>query len=187
MVVMKKEIPLTLHTRRERATMKMPSVGITRMSYAIVKRMQLPDSAPVTLERSLFPLKTQQLLLPGDIATRIYNFSQEAFVEGGHENYDCLVFLRAAMGWGLHGRQAYSGTFVRPDETQNGLPYVMSTPKYGNRSQHAVLGIDQPGISLGVAAREGPLIIAKNTDLLRVFGSTSLLEVNSVSPLGGNE
>jgi len=53
----------------------------------------------------------------------------------------------------------------------------------GGATPHAVIGIDQPGMSLGVAGYEQPLVIANNADLLRVFGGFALLEVKHIENL----
>jgi hypothetical protein len=176
-----KEVAVLLRTGKYCGYLEQPEVGITQIKFDVVNELRLPGAE--WLKFAYFSLpnegnKAQKLMLLEDIAKRIYDFSQATFVNG-RGNFDCRAFLGRIMGWDADispgVEKLYSGHYVQPSQTKNCLPYLIS-PK-DNCITHAVLGIDRPGKSLSVAGVEGPLVIAKNTDLLRAFGGIAMFEV----------
>jgi hypothetical protein len=181
------ELDVSLHTGRFRGYLNQPEGEFTKIKFDVVKSLKLPNTDPLFLTHFTLPNtgdKMQRLSLSEDLAKRIYDFSEETFVNG-RGGFDCRTFLGYVMGWdadispGIE--RSYSGYHVKPKDTQNNLPYIMAAED--EHIAHAVLGIDQPGKSLSVGGFECPLIVARNKDLYRVFGSRVMLEVTSFEDL----
>lgn len=83
---------------------------------------------------------------------------------------------------GVRGRVCdcpdYSGPYVRPENTRPGRPYFLE-----GGTVHMTLGIDRPDESLSVLGHEGPLVVARNVDLLKAYGSTALFEITQLHTL----
>lgn len=160
----------------------MPGVGTSSIGFEVVKSMRLPSTTPLEFTHFSPPtIRTtlHELEIPETIAKNIYSFSDATYVHG-RGNFDCRAFLGYVMGWDsditLGVCRTYLGNYVSPQNTRNGIPYIVSQVD-GGTVPHSVLGIGQSGKSLSVAGVESPLVIADNADLLRVFGGFALLEV----------
>ncbi len=182
-----KEVTVLLQTGRYHGFLDQPEVGITRLKFDVVNGLRLPNTDPLQFSHFSLPNEgsvTQRLSLPEDMAKKIYDFSEETFVNG-RGNFDCRAFLGRVMGWDVDispgVQRNYFGRYVKPKRTCNSLPYLIAPND--SSITHAVLGIDKPGKSLGVAGFECPLVIAKNTDLLRSFGSVAMFEVKGVEDI----
>lgn len=178
-------VSLSLETSRFSGHMHHPAVGTTYLEFDVIKGIQLPNTAPLTFVHHLLPTTgndIQQLSLSESTAKKVYDFSEATYVKG-RGNFDCRAFLGYVMGWDRNITQgvyrSYYGDYVGPADTKSDLPYLMPHED-GGLSQHAVLGIEQPGKSLSVAGYESSLIIADNTGLLRAFGGFALLEVTDI-------
>jgi len=182
------EISILLRTGKFSGDMHQPGVGISKLEFDVVKGIRFPNRAALNFNHFSLPNQgdsTTALTLPEDVVNRIYSFSEDHFVNG-KGSFDCRSFLGYVAGWDTEAAtgvvRAYHGNYVRAADTKNGLPYLVSQ-RDGGATPHAVIGIDQPGMSLGVAGYEQPLVIANNADLLRVFGGFALLEVKHIENL----
>ena len=182
------EILATLRTGRYSGSMHQPGVGTTHLEFDVVNGLQLAGTTPLDFTHFSLPSSGEhihRLSLPEQIARKIHAFSETTYVNG-RGGFNCRAFLGYVMGWdadikiGADAHRAYHGNYVSPTNTRSSLPYLIGQED-GGITQHAVLGIEEPGMSLSVAGHECPLIIANNSDLLRAFGGTAMLEVTSIA------
>jgi hypothetical protein len=175
-------------TGQYQGEMHQPGVGTTELNVDIVNGIRMSGRRDLIFRHFLFDAPGDDLHkvnLPQEIAERIYDFSERKYVNGSGD-FDCHGFIGYVMGWDCDivagANRIYNGTFVEADQTEAGIPYLISNGD-GGESPHAVLGIDQPGKSLSAGGYECPLIIAENEQLLRAFGGTALLRVSSIEEI----
>ncbi|PLS82066.1 hypothetical protein CYG49_00320 [Candidatus Saccharibacteria bacterium] len=182
------EVTVSLRTGHYAGEMHQPGVGTSKLEFEVVKGLQLPGSTPLEFEHHMLPNEGDsaiELALPEEMALKLSAFSEACFVEG-RGDFDCRAFLGYVMGWDktikTNTNKNYMGNQLSASETKAGLPYLIMQSDAA-LTPHAMMGIDQPGQSLGVMGFECSMGIANNNDLVRAFGGVALLEVTKVEEL----
>lgn len=188
--------PLTLHKNLYRdVPMFMPGVGDTLTDHEIVTALE-PAHGPILPFRHFDfddagvdcgTVQPETLTMPTEMAKRVLAFCEATYFDG-QDGFNCYSFVDFTMGWddqirtGVSRRLGSKGVGTEP--TQTNEPYYVYTPGgHGGDIAHLLLGGPKTGHAFNVLGPNMPLAISKNTDLLRIFGGTSLHHILSYERL----
>ena len=130
---------------------------------------------------------SQEIDLSQIMAERLQAFCRKYYVDG-RGNFDCRTFMLYMMGREdgeitknrvAHG---FVGNPMSPNASTIGKPYLIPSPSE-EEPPHCIIGVLRAGYSLGVMGVKGPLLIARNDHLARIYNSPVIAEVTSVLPV----
>lgn len=176
---------VTLHTQPYSATVSIPNMRGAHIRAEQVVALQVSGQPLVDFRHYRLvrgPEKSHALQLSNDMAERLQRFCQIHYIATG-VSFDCRTFLLYMMGW-KGGEMAnrtdmsFVGVPRNPSASIPGKPYLIPSPS-SDEPPHFMLGILRPGYSLGVMGVRGPLLVAKNTELVKIYSTSEIAEITS--------